>query len=95
MSDDSRPGVTSERAFVFGEGRISGYLSTLLGLCSLLGVLCFKFPELLATADLRANLDSFEFALGLLWGSIVVSFLLGKQPPDSFVRQFWHPFKPS
>ena len=80
---------------MFGEDRISGYLSALLGLCSLLGVLCFKFPALLTTADLRANLYSFEFARGLLWGSIVVSFLLGKQPPDGFVRQFWHPFKPS
>jgi len=41
-------------ALRFGEGRISGVLATGLGGLSLLAVLCFRFPSLLTTADLRA-----------------------------------------
>ena len=77
MTENRAHEPESERAFIFGEGRISGYLSALLGVCSLLGVLCFKFPEFLTTADLRASLYSFEFARGLLWTCVLVSFFLG------------------
>lgn len=65
------------RNFVFGEGRISGYASAALGIGALLGVLCFRFPEYLTTADMRANLYTFEFARNFLWLSICVGFLLG------------------
>jgi lathosterol oxidase len=41
-------------ALRFGEGRISGVLAISLGGLSLLAVLCFRHPELLTTADLRA-----------------------------------------
>jgi lathosterol oxidase len=41
-------------ALRFGEGRISGVLAVALGSLSLLAVLCFRFPSLLTTADLRA-----------------------------------------
>lgn len=41
-------------ALRFGEGRISGVLATSLGALSLLAVLCFRYPALLTTADLRA-----------------------------------------
>ena len=41
-------------ALRFGEGRISGALATSLGALSLLAVLCFRYPALLTTADLRA-----------------------------------------
>jgi len=41
-------------ALRFGEGRISGVLAAGLGALSLLAVLCFRYPELLTTADLRA-----------------------------------------
>ena len=38
-----------------GEGRISGYLSS-LGVLSVLGVLCFLFPDFLTTPQLRGRL---------------------------------------
>jgi lathosterol oxidase len=41
-------------ALRFGEGRISGVLAVSLGALSLLAVLCFRYPSLLTTADLRA-----------------------------------------
>lgn len=46
-----------DRPLRVGEGRISGYLSIALGLLSLLGVLCFMFPDLLTTPSLRAGYD--------------------------------------
>ena len=39
--------------FRFGEGRISGWISVSLGVLSALGVLCFHFPDLLTTPELR------------------------------------------
>src|SRR6478752_7048717 len=39
--------------FRFGEGRISGWISVLLGSLSLLGVICFQFPDFLTTPQLR------------------------------------------
>ncbi len=65
------------RAFVFGEGRISGYASAFLGVGALLGVLGYLFPEWLTTADLRAQLYSFDFFRNVLWLSIVLAFALG------------------
>ena len=59
----SAPGT---RAFRFGEGRISGYLSALFGISALLGVLCFIFPEWLTTKELRESLYTFKFARNLL-----------------------------
>jgi sterol desaturase/sphingolipid hydroxylase (fatty acid hydroxylase superfamily) len=47
-------GETGRPEFRFGEGRISGVLSVAFGALSLLAVLCFRFPELLTTPDLRA-----------------------------------------
>jgi lathosterol oxidase len=41
-------------ALRFGEGRISGVVAVSLGALSLLAVLCFRYPALLTTADLRA-----------------------------------------
>lgn len=40
--------------FVIGEGRLSGVLSVALGGLSLFAVLCFRYPEILTTPDLRA-----------------------------------------
>ncbi len=42
--------------FRFGEGKISGVLSVALGALCVLAVLCFRYPELLTTPDLRAVL---------------------------------------
>jgi sterol desaturase/sphingolipid hydroxylase (fatty acid hydroxylase superfamily) len=65
------------RPFVWGEGRIAGYTAAALGLCALLGVLCFRYPEWLTTAEFRASLYSFGFVRNLLWLGVLVSFLLG------------------
>jgi len=45
------------RPLVVGEGRISGYLSIAFGGLSVLGVLCFLFPDALTTPSLRAGYD--------------------------------------
>ncbi len=65
------------RPFIWGEGRIAGYLSATLGICAFLGVLCFKYPAWLTTAEFREALYSFEFARNLLWLVIVVAFVCG------------------
>ena len=41
--------------FRFGEGKISGWISVLLGALSVLGVLCFHFPDFLTTPQLRGR----------------------------------------
>ena len=46
-----------ERAFRFGEGRIAGFVSLALGAMAFLAVLCFLFPELLTTQELREVYD--------------------------------------
>jgi hypothetical protein len=45
------------KAFSIGAGRISGYLSSFLGVMSLLAVLCFMYPTQLTTAELRESYD--------------------------------------
>ena len=74
-----------DRPLRVGEGRISGYLSIALGLLSVLGVLCFMFPDILTTPSLR---ESYNLGLmrGLLAGGMVFSagfalltFLLDRQ----------------
>lgn len=62
---------------VFGDGRISGYLSAALGLCALLGVLSFRFPDYLTTAELRDTLYTADFARQLLLAGLVAGFVLG------------------
>ncbi len=73
----------SEPEFRFGEGAISGVLSVALGALSLLAVLCFRFPELLTTPDLRAEypvpllrmvlFSALLLSLGLALSSVVLS----------------------
>ncbi len=67
-----------------GEGRISGACSIFLGVLSVLGILCFKFPEQLTTPDFR-EVYSGEMMENLMLGAIIgtflfaiVSFLLNK-----------------
>ncbi|MBL8269319.1 sterol desaturase family protein [Steroidobacter sp.] len=52
------------------------YLSAALGLASLLGVLCFHFPELLTSRDFRAAYTE-EFARRLLLIGLIAAFVLG------------------
>lgn len=59
-----------------GEGWISGFLSALLGLSALGGALCFHFPELLTTADLRESYDV-ELLREVLYWCIVVASVCG------------------
>ena len=47
----------SHRAMLPGQGKISGAISLLLGAGSVLGVLCFHFPEYLTTAEFREVYD--------------------------------------
>ena len=60
----------SEVELKLGEGWISGYASALLGVSSLGGVLCFLFPELLTTTDLRAVYDIPLLRRVLYWSII-------------------------
>ena len=62
----------TNRPLRLGEGQISGYLSIALGLLSLLGVLCFMFPDFLTTPSLRAGYD-IPLLRRLLAGGLVFS----------------------
>jgi len=63
-------------AFVFGEGKISGYVSFALGLLSLLAVLSFLFPEYLTTPELRKYYPV-DFLRSVLMVSLILTFLFG------------------
>ena len=60
----------------FGKGLISGYLSALLGILSLMGVLCFYFPEFLTVEDMRASYSE-GFVRGTLFTTLVFAYFLG------------------
>lgn len=61
----------SEPDLRFGQGRISGVLAVALGGLSLLAVLCFRYPALLTTPDLRA-----VYPVPLLRGVLFAALLL-------------------
>lgn len=66
-----------ERAFVPGEGRISGYLSSALGVMSFFGVLCFLYPSWLTTEDLRGSYNVGVLRMVLqasMWTSLFFGF---------------------
>lgn len=69
----SGPGTPDRR---FGAGWISGTLSVVLGAMGLGGVLCFLFPELLTTPEVR-NALPLPFLRGLLRVVLVAAFVLG------------------
>jgi len=62
--------------FDFGDGRLSGALSLGLGALSLLAVLCFRYPELLTTPELRA-VYPLALVRTALFAAIVLSLGLG------------------
>jgi len=74
-----------EQAFRFGDGKISGYLSVSLGALSVLGVLCYRYPSYLTTAELRASYDADVLQQVLMWGMFaslifaLLTFILGKR----------------
>lgn len=68
-----------------GEGKISGVISIFLGSLSLVGILCFKFPEQLTTPEFR-EIYTAEIIKNLMLATIIssfffalISFLLSKQ----------------
>ncbi len=76
-SSDSAGGrETAEIRLRFGEGRLSGYASMVLGLSSLGGVLCFAYPSLLTTGDLRDVYDPTILRTGIYLG-ILAAVILG------------------
>ena len=52
------------------------YISALLGVLSLIGVLCFHFPELLTSKEFR-NAYTEDFARNLMLVGLIAAFLLG------------------
>ena len=57
-----------------GEGRISGAISIFLGSLSLVGILCFKFPEQLTTPEFR-EVYTADMVENLMLGAIIATFL--------------------
>jgi hypothetical protein len=64
---------------ILGEGRISGYIASLLGVGSLLGVVCFRYLEYLTTVEMWP----------LTYG------VIDSPAPDGFLNQFVYPFRRS
>lgn len=62
--------------FVFGEGLLSGYLSALLGLLALCGVLCFKYPAILTSEQFRVAYTQ-DFVRTLLFWTLVAAYFSG------------------
>ena len=75
---------TEEPYFRFGEGKISGWTSVTLGSLSVLGVLCFQFPDFLTTPQLRQayTVDQMRWLLagGMVFAAAfgVVTFALNR-----------------
>jgi lathosterol oxidase len=76
MTREGSAPQTSPPEFRFGEGRIAGTLALVLGALSLLAVLCFRYPALLTTPELRAVLP-LPLARGILLAAILLSCGLG------------------
>jgi sterol desaturase/sphingolipid hydroxylase (fatty acid hydroxylase superfamily) len=55
--EERTPDDMTARFFRIGEGRISGYLASFLGVMSFLAVLCFRYPSYLTTVELREMYD--------------------------------------
>lgn len=74
----------SDRFFRFGQGRISGAASIILGVLSFLAVLSYQFPEYLTTPELRAAYDAKQLQLVLMitmWASLgfgLLTFILAR-----------------
>lgn len=66
-----RKGSLEEVPLTRGTGRIAGACSVFFGLLSLLGALCFHFPEYLTTPELRAT-----YSVPVLRGLLLAGMLL-------------------
>jgi lathosterol oxidase len=68
----------SNRFFAIGQGRISGYVSVLLGGLSLFAVLCYRYPSYLTTQELRNVYDPELLRIVLrvaMWTALAFGFL--------------------
>lgn len=76
--------LDKERAFVLGEGKISGYTSITLGILSLLAVLAYLYPAYLTTIELRQAYDAVFLQKVLKYGMYfslffgVLTFFFGR-----------------
>ncbi|ADZ91201.1 sterol desaturase family protein [Marinomonas mediterranea] len=66
----------TSKEFRFGEGRISGIASLMLGVLSLLAVLAYLYPSYLTTTELRKVYDAEQLQVVLKYG-MYFSLLLG------------------
>jgi lathosterol oxidase len=73
---ERRIGEMSDRFFAIGQGRISGYIASFLGVMNLLGMLAFKYPTWFTTADLREVYDVDVLRL-VLQACLVASLVFG------------------
>jgi lathosterol oxidase len=73
---ESGPAPSGELEFRLGDGRLSGALGVALGALSLLAVLCFRFPELLTTPELRA-VYPLPLVRGALFAAIALALAAG------------------
>src|SRR5215813_9734905 len=64
------PSAQAGVEFRLGDGRLSGALGVALGALSLCAVLCFRFPELLTTPELRA-----VYPMGLVRAALFAALL--------------------
>lgn len=60
----------------FGKGIISGYLSALLGILCLMGVLCFYYPSMLTSEEFRAAYST-EVVRWILFICLVIAYFMG------------------
>jgi sterol desaturase/sphingolipid hydroxylase (fatty acid hydroxylase superfamily) len=65
---------TTSNRLKIGEGKISGYTSIFLAVLSLLGVVCFKYPEWLTTPQFR-EVYTGELMKIVLTATLIASFL--------------------
>jgi lathosterol oxidase len=68
--------ASAQTEFELGDGRLSAALSIALAALSLLAVLCFRFPELLTTPELRA-VYPLELLRHVLFSALVLALALG------------------
>lgn len=68
--------MSDEVKLVWWKGQLSGYLSAILGILSLSGVLCFLFPRQLTSEQFRAAY-SVDFARSLLFACLVIAYVMG------------------
>jgi sterol desaturase/sphingolipid hydroxylase (fatty acid hydroxylase superfamily) len=68
--------MTDEVELRLGRGQISGWISAILGVLSLCGVLCFYFPALLTSEEFR-KAYTVEFARTVLLIVLVIAYFTG------------------